>query len=275
MVKRPLEGRIALVAGATRGIGRGVAAELGAAGALVHALGRTLEPGTGDAAGSLRETADLIAELGGEAVPIACDCADPAAVAAVVGRIRETHDRLDIVVNSVFSARRLAPWIGKRFWETAPDLWRDVVDVGAFSAYLVSVASAPLLMETARRENRTTLIVNVTGRGAARYRYNVVYGVGKAATERLTRDCALDLKEHGVAVVSIWPNGHAIDPQKPETPRYSGRAVAALAADPGVMARSGRHFWSAELGGEYGFADEHGHRHAAPELVDAFSLDDA
>jgi dehydrogenase/reductase SDR family protein 1 len=273
--ERRLDGRIALVAGATRGIGKGVAAELAAAGALVYALGRTLEPGKGEGAGSLRETAALIAELGGEAVPIACDCADPAAIAAVVGRIREAHNRLDVVVNSVFSASRLAPWLGKRFWETAPDLWRNVVGVAAFSAYLVSFATAPLLIQTAKRDNRTTLIVNVTGRGAARYRYNVVYGVGKAATERLTRDCALDLEDHDVAVVSIWPNGHAIDPNKPETPRYSGRAVAALAGDPAVMARSGQHFWSAALGGEYGFTDEHGHRHSVPELVDRFSLDSA
>jgi NAD(P)-dependent dehydrogenase (short-subunit alcohol dehydrogenase family) len=275
MAKRPLDGRIALVAGATRGIGKGVAVELAAAGALVHALGRTLEPGKGDAAGSLRETADLVARLGGEAVPIACDCADPAAVAAVVARIRAAHDRLDIAVNSVFSASQLGPWIGKRFWETTPDLWRNVVTVPASSAYLVSVATAPLLMETARRDHRTTLIVNVTGRGAVRYRYNVAYGVGKTATERLTRDCALDLEEHDVAVVSIWPNGHAIDPEKPETPRYSGRAVVALAGDPGVMARSGQHFWSATLGAEYGFTDEHGHRHSPPELVDRFSLDGA
>jgi NAD(P)-dependent dehydrogenase (short-subunit alcohol dehydrogenase family) len=196
-------------------------------------------------------------------------------VAGVVTRIREAHGRLDVAVNSVFSASRLAPWLGKRFWETGPELWHDVVDVGAYSAYLVSSKTAPLLIETAARDQRTTLIINVTGRGAVRYRYNVVYGVGKAATERLTRDCALDLEQHGVAVVSIWPNGHAIDPSRPETPRYSGRAVVALAADPSVMSRSGRHFWSATLGGEYGFTDEHGHRHAAPELVDHFSLDNA
>jgi len=273
--KRPLDGRVALVAGATRGIGRGVALELAAAGARVYALGRTLNPGTGDAAGSLRETAELVAGLGGEAVPIACDCADPAAVASVVARIRAEHARLDVVVNSVFSASRLAPFLGKRFWETGYDLWYDVIGVGAYSAYLVSAESAPLLIETAARDSRTTLIVNVSGRGAVRYRYNVVYGVGKAATERLTRDCALDLKERGVAVVSIWPNGHAIDPKKPETPRYSGRAVVELAADPAVMTRSGRYFWSATLGEEYGFTDEHGHRHAPPELVDHFSLENA
>jgi NAD(P)-dependent dehydrogenase (short-subunit alcohol dehydrogenase family) len=101
------------------------------------------------------------------------------------------------------------------------------------------------------------------------------YGVGKAATERLTRDMALDLKDRNVAIASIWPNGHAIDPAKPETPRYNGRGVVALAADPKIMERSGAHFWTAELGRDYGFSDEFGHIHPIADLTDSFSLDQA
>jgi dehydrogenase/reductase SDR family protein 1 len=165
--------------------------------------------------------------------------------------------------------------VNKRFWETPTTLWQDVVDLGARSAYLASWHAAPLLIETAKRAGKPTLIVNVTGRGAVRYRYNVVYGVGKAATERLTRDMALDLKTQDVAAVSIWPNGHAVDPTRPETPRYNGRAVAALAADPKVLEKSGEHFWSAALGEEYGFTDEFGHSHPIGDLTDSFSLDHA
>jgi len=268
-----LSGRVAIVAGASRGIGRGAAVELGAAGATVYALGRTLEPGTGDKAGSLLETVELIDSLGGRGVPIACDCTDEAAVARVVERVKAEQGRLDVLVNSVFAAPRFGAFIGKRFWETSIDLWRDVVDLGARSAYVASALCAPSLIATAQQHGRPGLIINVSGRGAVRYRYNVAYGVGKAATERQTRDMALDLKEHNVAVVSIWPNGHAIDPAKPETERYNGRGVAALAADPRLMAKSGSHFWAAELGAEYGFTDEFGHTHTAPGLTDEYSLE--
>ena len=275
MVGRPLEGRVAVVAGASRSIGMGAAVELGAAGAFVYALGRTLKPGTGERNGSLTETLEQIESLGGQGVAIACDCASEAELSAVMSRVRSEHGRLDVLVNSVFSAPTLSPSIGKRFWETPTKLWRDVIDVGAGSAFLASYFAAPLLIETAERQGRPTLIVNVTGRGAVRYRYNVLYGVGKSATERLTRDCALDLKDRGVAVASIWPNGHAIDPTKPETPRYNGRGVVAMAADPNIMERSGAHFWTAELGRDYGFTDEHGHAHPIAPLTDSYSLDQA
>lgn len=275
MTGRALEGKVAIVAGASRGIGMGAAVELGAAGAVVYALGRTMAPGTGDRTGSLAETVGLIDSLGGRGVAVPCDCTDDAALAAVIRKIEVDHGRLDVLVNSVFSAPRFGAAIGKRFWETSTDLWREVVDLGARTAYVASVLAAPSLMATARREHRPTLIINVSGRGAVRYRYNVVYGVGKAATERLTRDMALDLKDQGVAVVSIWPNGHAIDPARPETPRYNGRAVVGLATDPLLMTKSGAHFWSAELGAEYGFTDEFGHAHAVAALTDEFSLDHA
>jgi dehydrogenase/reductase SDR family protein 1 len=268
-----LSGRVAIVAGASRGIGRGAAVELGAAGATVYALGRTLQPGTGDKAGSLLETAATIEGLGGRCVPIACDCTDEAAVAGVINRVIAEQGRLDVLVNSVFAAPRFGAFIGKRFWETSTDLWRHVVDLGGRSAYVASVLCTPTLIATAQQGGRPGLIINVSGRGAVRYRYNVAYGVGKAATERQTRDMALDLKDHNVAVVSIWPNGHAIDPAKPGTERYNGRGIASLAADPRVMTKSGSYFWAAELGAQYGFTDEFGHTHIAPELTDEYSLE--
>jgi dehydrogenase/reductase SDR family protein 1 len=266
---KPLAGRVAVVAGASRTIGWGSAVELAAAGAFVYAVGRTLAPGTGEAKGSLTETVADMRAAGGDGVAVACDCTDDAALGELFARVQAERGRLDVLVNSVFSATTLSPTIGKRFWETPAELWRDVVDVGAGSAYLASRRAAPLLMETARREGRTTLIVNVSGRAALKYRYNVVYGVGKAATERLTRDMALDLEDENVAVVSIWPNGAPKEPK--ETSRYSGRAVAALAADPAVADISGRYFWSAELGDKHGFTDELGNRHEVPVLEDFFA----
>ena len=272
---RSLDGRVAVVAGASRGIGKGVAAELGAAGVKVYLLGRTLRAGEGERRGSLMETIERIESLGGQGIAIACDATDDAALGDVIERVRRDEGRLDLLVNSVFSATQLGPFVGKRFWETPSELWRQVVDLGARTAYLASRHAAPLMIETAHKCGHTPMIVNVTGRGAVRYRYNVIYGVGKSATERLTRDMALDLKEHGVAAISIWPNGHAIDPSKPETPRYNGRAVVALASDPQLMERSGNHYWSAEIGAEFGFTDEHGHQHPVGQLTDSYSLDEA
>ena len=270
-----LSGRVAIIAGASRGIGMGIAVELGAAGAHVYALGRTLHAGEGARGGSLDETIAQIEALGGQGTAIACDATDDAALADVFARVDREQGRLDVLVNSVFLPQRLAPFIGKRFWETPPEHWDDIVEVGVRSAYIASRRAAPPMIATAAKHGTTPAIVNVTGRAAVRYRYNVIYSVGKAAGERLTRDMALDLKEHGVATFSIWPNGHAADPAKPETPRYNGRAVVALLGEADLMARSGQHFWSAEIGAQYGFTDEHGHSHPIGDLADEYSLDEA
>jgi dehydrogenase/reductase SDR family protein 1 len=272
-VTRSLEGKVAVVAGATRGVGLGVAVELGAAGAKVYCLGRTLKSGEGERGGSLEETVAQIEALGGQGIAVACDASEDQGLGEFIERVRRDEGRLDVLVNSVFSATRLGPYIGKRFWETPSSVWESVVDLGARSAYYASRHAAPLMIETAAMHGGTPLIVNVTGRASVRYRYNVIYGVGKSATERQTRDMALDLKDQGVAVASIWPNGHTADRPHQETMRYSGRAVVALAGDPAVIARSGKHYWSAELGAEYGFTDEHGHTHLPGPLVDEYSLD--
>ena len=269
---KPLEGRVAIVAGASRGIGMGAAIELGAAGAFVYALGRTLRSGTGGAAGSLDETIDAIAALGGQGRAVACDCTDPAALAGLLAEVEARHGRLDVLVNSVFAAHDFGRLIGKRMWELDPKVWRDVVEVPGRAAYHATALAAPLMIASAR-EGGGGLIVNISGRGALRYRYNAAYGVGKSAIARLNRDSAIELKPHNVAVVAVWPNGHAPDRAHGETPRYNGRAIVALAADPARIERTGKHFWSAELATDYGFTDEFGRSHPVGELTDSFSLE--
>jgi NAD(P)-dependent dehydrogenase (short-subunit alcohol dehydrogenase family) len=178
----------------------------------------------------------------------------------------------------VFNTPDFGPLIGTPFWELPIDIWRDVVDLGSRSAYVASVYAAPLLIAA-----RRGLIANVSGRGAERHRYNVAYGVGKAALDKMTRDMAVELRDHDVAVVSLWPNvtrTESLDAAAAaaaervaafgdldllETPRYSGRSVVALASDPDVMKRTGQRFWVAELGTDYGFTDENGRTHSLPE----------
>jgi dehydrogenase/reductase SDR family protein 1 len=272
-----LQGAVAVVAGASRGIGKGIALELGAAGAHVVVSGRTLEARPGAKPGSLEETAAEIVGAGGSAMPVRCDFTDDSDVAALFAGVNNEHGSLDILVNSVFNALEFSGSIGRRFWELPVDTWREVVDVGTRSAYVAAVHAAPMLLGSERG-----LIVNVSGRAAERYLYNVPYGVGKAALDKMTRDMAEELRDDAVAVVSIWPNvtrtenvdassanGSSLsdtfgDLDLLETPRYSGRAVVALAADDGVMDRTGGRFWVAELGLDYGLTDENGRSHPIP-----------
>lgn len=270
-----MDGRVAVVCGASRGIGKGMALELALAGAHVVVTGRTVQSRPGGPAGSLSETVGEIERLGGRAEVRRCDAADEEAVAALFRDVGSAHGRIDVLVNSVFDAHTFGASIGVPFWELPLDTWRTVVDVGTKSAYLAAAAAVPLMLEAGG------MIVNVSGRGAARYKYNVAYGVGKAATDRMTADMALDLQSHGVAVVSLWPGVtrtevHDRDPGRAsasfgdldllETPRYAGRVVVALSTDPQRMALSGGHFWVAELGARYGVTDEHGREHPIPDV---------
>jgi NAD(P)-dependent dehydrogenase (short-subunit alcohol dehydrogenase family) len=195
-----LDGSVAVVIGASRGIGKGVAIELALAGARVFAAGRTVEP-VPERVGSLSETVASIAELGGTAVPARCDVTDDEDVASLFDRVRAEAGRLDVLVNAAFDTPGFRSSIDVPFWELPLSIWREVVDVGTRSVYAACVHATPLLLA-----NGGGVIVNVSGRGAETFRYNVAYGVGKAALDRMTRDMAQELRDRDVAVVSVWPN---------------------------------------------------------------------
>jgi len=269
--------QVAIVTGASRGIGKGIALELGALGATVYATGRTASAG-GVLPGTVGETAQMIDELGGRGVGVVCDHHDDAQVEALVQRVIDEHGRIDVLVNNVFNAPGLAPWLGRPFWDLPIEAWDEVIDIGVRSHYVAARAVAPTMIAQG-----DGLIVNVSSSGAIQYAHNVSYGVGKAALDRMSADMAHELAPYGVAVISVWPGlvrtelvlmgakqaadgtstldlpgEGTFDLADAESPRFVGRGVAALATDPKRMARSGRAFPVSELAADYGFTDVDG-----------------
>jgi len=258
-------GLVAIVTGASRGVGRGCAIELGAAGATVYVTGRTLHEGDAALPGSIASAAQAVDAAGGRGIAVACDHRDDAQVAALFERVEREQERLDVLVNNAFL---IPPELtsGRKFWEVPISNWDDMLDVGTRSAFVAS-AHAARRMVRARRG----LIVNISSSGARHYAWHVCYGVGKAALDRLSADTAHELAPFGVAVVSLWPGlvlterVERVREQLPglaalrtESPRFSGRAVVALARDPEVLRLSGQALTSRDLALRYGFRDVDG-----------------
>lgn len=259
-----LTGRVALVTGSSRGIGRGCAVELGRAGATVYVTGRTVEPRR-SLPGTVGATADEVGAAGGRGIAVACDHRDDAAVAALFAQIEREQGRLDVLVNNAFKIPRELT-SGRPFFELPISNWDDMIGVGTRSAYVASWHAVPLMQKAGRG-----LIVNISSSGAREYAWHVAYGVGKAALDRFTADAAHELRAHAIAVVSLWPGlvrternqgaaeaGPALDWSGAESLYFTGRAAAGLAADAHVMDRSGRAWTSRELADEYGFTDVDG-----------------
>ena len=258
-MNRALEGQVAVVTGASRGVGKGVALGLGEAGATVYVTGRSISA-TGPLPGTISETAAEVTALGGRGVAVACDHAVDEQVRALIERVRSEAGRIDILVNNAFAipeGRLAAP-----FWELPLSHWDTMHAVGLRSHYVSSVYAAPMMIGA-----RRGTIVNVSSFGAKVYALNVAYGVGKAGVDRMSRDMARELRAYDVCAVSVWPGivkteRLLLEPERygfatagAESPQLTGRAVAALAADPNRMEKTGKALIVAELAREYGFTD--------------------
>jgi NAD(P)-dependent dehydrogenase (short-subunit alcohol dehydrogenase family) len=295
---RPLAGQIAVVTGGSRGAGRGIALELGAAGATVYVTGRSTRDASPDSYGSILhhsaldrlpgtidDTADEVTALGGRGIAVRCDHAVDAEVGALFERVWRERGRLDLLVNNAWGGHEAfdpaaftAP-----FWEQPLDQWDAMFTRGVRNHLLADRHAAPLLI----RQGRGLIVATTYWERGNYMRGNLFYDLAKAAIVRLAFDVAEELRPHGVASLAVSPGwmrtefvlaAHHADEtswrERPalartESPRYVGRAVAALAADPDVMRRSGDVLRVGDLAREYGFTDVDG------RVVPPFEIDGA
>jgi NAD(P)-dependent dehydrogenase (short-subunit alcohol dehydrogenase family) len=269
----PLHEKIALVTGASRGIGRGIAQALGAAGATVYLTGRTehLSNATVPLPGTIHETAALVTQAGGLGIAVPCDHSDDSQVRTVFERIHAEHSRLDVLVNNAwtgYQAKQRSKKSGfhTAFWKLPPTFWDTMFTVGVRSHYIASNYAAAMMVG-----QQAGLIVQLTASAGEKYSENVAYGVSKAAVNRMTADMAHELLPHHVTVVGLCPDIVATEmlmkgrksqelAKWMETPLFVGRAVVALANDPQVNAKTGKVYRTRALAREYGFTDVDGHQ---------------
>lgn len=275
-----LTGRVALVTGASRGVGRGIARALGESGATVYVTARTTSRGGPIEPGTIESTAREVDAAGGRGIPVSCDHGVAAEIEALFARIERDSGRLDLLVNNAHSGfAELAENAGLRFWEIDPGVWDRMNGAGLAGHYVASVHAARMMVA-----RRSGLIVNVSSFGSLCYLFDIAYAVGKAALDRLTADMARELRPQGVAAVSLWPGfvwteltsslregatpgyRRVLDAYG-ESPLVAGRAVAALAADPRVMRLSGRVQIAAEVTARYGLREEDGGRALSPRSL--------
>lgn len=269
---KPLEGKICLVTGASRGIGKGIAKILGEAGATVYITGRTLDSATSEAPlpGSLRETAEEIKNSGGTCIPVKCDHGVDEDVEKLFDRIKtEQNGRLDVLVNNAYAGvADIGKYLGVPFYEQPRSVWDTINNVGLRSNFMAAHYAANMMVP-----NKQGLIVNISSPGGLKYLFNIPYGVGKAANDRMIADMSIEVKKQGITAVTLWPgpvmteqietgmaSGKMGEKAKrmfedAEDPTYTGKAVVALASDKNIMSKTGRILIVAELAREYGFKD--------------------
>jgi NAD(P)-dependent dehydrogenase (short-subunit alcohol dehydrogenase family) len=273
----PLEGKVALVAGATRGCGRGIAVELGAAGATVYATGRSIrgQPSEYQRPETIEETAELVSAAGGRGVAVQTDHLVPEQVERLVARIGEEQGRLDILVNDLWGGETLFEW-NKSVWEHDLQKGLRLLQLGVHSHLITAHYALPLLIR-----HPGGLLVEVTDGtaeyNADHYRLSPFYDLAKVSVNRMGWSHAKDLAPHGATSVSLtpgwmrsemmleayqvteetWRDATQIQPHFiiSETPRFTGRAVAALAADPDRARWNGQSLSSGQLARVYGFTD--------------------
>ena len=268
-----LEGKVALVAGATRGAGRGIAAALGEAGATVYCTGRSTRgsPATEGRPETIEETAELVTARGGRGVHVRCDHSVPEQVRELFERVRGEQNRLDILVNDIWGGDALTEF-GKTFWQVSLDKGLTMLERGIHTHIITSYFAVPLMTE---RDGG--LIIEITDGDNYGYRGNLFYDLVKTSVIRMAFAMARELRKTKIVSIALtpgflrseamlddfgvteanWRDGAEKDPNflASETPFFVGRAAAALAQDPHVRKKNGRVFSSWDLADEYGFTD--------------------
>jgi NAD(P)-dependent dehydrogenase (short-subunit alcohol dehydrogenase family) len=264
---KSLKGKVALVTGASRGIGKGIALGLAEAGAAVYITGRTVEEGRAavNLPGSIYETVKEIEKSGGQCIAVRCDHRNDQDVEAVFQQIRDEQQRLDILVNNVWGGYEYFNdgtefWKETGFWTVPVSRWDAMFQAGVRAHYVASTLAAPIMIA-----QEAGLIVNISFFAAQRDDRGVAYGVAKAATDRMAACMAYELKSKQVAVVSLYPglvrtesvlkSAEFFDLSNSESPQFIGRVVAALANDPDLMQKSGKTLVAAALALDYGVVD--------------------
>ncbi|MEV6649870.1 SDR family oxidoreductase [Streptomyces sp. NPDC051219] len=294
MAPTPLNGKIALVAGATRGAGRAIAVQLGAGGATVYATGRTTGEKlseVGRSTETIEQTAELITAAGGKGIASQADHLDRDQVREVVDRIERDHGRLDILVNNLWGGEHLVEF-GKKMWETELDRGLRMLELSVKSHIITSSIALPLLVR-----NRGGLVVEVTDGTAEsnkNFRENFYYDLAKNGPIRMAFNLGEDLKDMGCTAVSVtpgflrseqmldtfgvteenWRDAIAKSPHFAisESPLFVGRAVAELAADPDRLRWNGQSLSSGQLAKVYGFTDADGSRPDAWTYISEVAL---
>ncbi len=273
-----LQGKITVVTGATRGLGKGIAIGLGEAGATVYITGRTLNSSDladGTIGGTLSQTKQEVEKAGGVCIAVQVDHNDDQQVRLLFERIKtEQNGQLDLLVNNVFSGvKAIANGYGTPFWKQEPSLWDAINNVGLRSHYVASIYAARLMSQ-----RQQGLICTISSWGGLSYIFGAAYGVGKTACDRLAADMAVELKSHNIASLSIWPgivetenmlgffdqmntlegtqSRTISDSYNWEKPLLTGRVIAALAKEPSLMNKTGKVQIVAELAQKYQIIDD-------------------
>ncbi len=267
---KPLTGKVALVTGASRGVGKGIALGLGENGATVYITGRTVDEK--DAAvnlpGTIQQTADEVNQMGGECIAVRCDHTVDSEVHELFKSIQENSSQLNILVNNVWGGYEhfndgTEFWLEKGFWNQPVSRWDKMFQAGLRAHYVASVLAAPIMVA-----QQSGLIVNISSNAAQKVDQGVMYGVAKNADDRMAACMAWELREHQVAVVSLYPGlvrtesvlkaASYFDLSNSESPQFIGRVIAGLAADPNIMHKTGQVLVAATLAMEYGIQDVDG-----------------
>jgi len=272
-----LGGQVAVVTGATRGAGLGIARVLGDEGATVYVTGRSVRgaPAVPEYPASVEDAADDVTARGGHGIAVRCDHTDEQSVVGLFERVQAEQGRLDVLVCNAWAGYMPYPehneWFGQPFWEQSMERW-DGMFTGGLRAHLLTARYALPLMIPARRG----LVIFTTFTMGRKYLGNVFYDVAKNGACRAAEVLASELEEHEVAVIALTPGWVLAERMTGLTPdqlaqteshEYIGRAVAALASDPGVMRRTGQALAAGDLARDYGFTDIDGRRPAAYPIV--------